>query len=129
MKNKFLFYVLPFLVLTAGCKNEPDKVINAPLVVIDQPVPVATYHNNDTLLIQGTLSDDDELHEASVMIRTTTDTLFSFDPFVHELQTYPLDTFWIVNGMSTSTPSFLTVIAANHHDKVTEMNVPIFLAP
>ena len=129
MKSKLLLVCIPALVLALSCKHDPDKVTAAPEVNIDLPVPMTAYNNADTVIMQGILTDEVELHEAFVMLRTNTDTLFSFAPFVHELESYSLDTTWVVNGIAAPVNSFFTVRAINHADKVTEISIPVSFAP
>ncbi len=55
--------------------------------------------------------------------------MFSFAPAVHALETYQVDTFWIVNGILGMTSGFASFEVANHHDKTTTINVPVTLIP
>jgi len=121
-------FILIGILLVTSCKHEPDPTPTAPIINVMAPGG-GTYNNGDTVFMQATLSDEDALHEAFICISDTTDTMFSFAPSVHTLQTYELDTFWVVTGISATTSSFVTYKAENHQALETIIYTGITLAP
>lgn len=89
MKTAFYFGILAaslFAVSLTACKKDKST---APLIVISEPDNGASIALSDSLHIEGTLSDDESLHEASVIIKSMAgDTVFSAYPYVHDLKTY-----------------------------------------
>jgi hypothetical protein len=129
MKNRIFALILGSLFI-AGCAHHPI-VYTEPQVSVVTDDTLHIYQNGDTIHMTVNISDEDELHEAfiSVITPANTDTFFYFQPLVHELPSYTLDTFCVVNGVTGLQDGFLTVIATNHHDKLTEINVPITVFP
>lgn len=87
------FFVLIFLGVSAttviqfsSCKKEENK---APVIVVDEPTEGAMTMLPDSTHIEGTVTDDDALHELGVVIKNHMgDTVFAEYPSVHALKTY-----------------------------------------
>jgi hypothetical protein len=129
MKTKIFGFIAGTLFI-AGCAHDPI-IYKEPHVTVSMDDTLHIYQNGDTIHMNITMEDDDELHEAFVYVITpaNTDTFFSFQPYVHELPSYSLDTFCLISGVTALQEGFVTVIATNHHDKLTEINVPITVFP
>jgi hypothetical protein len=119
MNKSLLFFVLIGAIL-CSCHNTPIVEPAAPEITLVPPSD-SIFFSGDTLHIIGDLSDEDELHEAFICVRDTGDTMFAFDPYVHELPSYHVDTFWVVSGTG---PANLSFEAENHHDKITVIDLP-----
>jgi hypothetical protein len=130
MKKLSLFIVLIVAIL-CSCQHDTPPGYASPEIVTNSPPDdtVWVYHNGDTVHIDFDISDADELHEAFIWVNDSVDTLFSYDPYVHELPSFHVDTFWIVHGITGLTPGFVSAEAENHHDKITIINVPIMMLP
>ncbi len=126
--KKIAFVSLLALAGLYSCQHHPIVYTN-PEVDITAPEAAGIYFNGDTVHIEMTLSDEEALHEAYIYIRSDVDSFFTYEPYVHELQSFDVDTFWVVTGMTTGVSAFVTGVAHNHHDGVTILNVPITLIP
>lgn len=127
---KKTLYFLPFLTLLALASCKHEAIDNLPPVAnITQPLNMSTYHNGDTLFVQGTVSDNDDLHEMYVGLHTPSDTLFSATPDVHGLSSYTLDSLWVVTGISANTNAVFQLIVADHNENVDTTNLYLTLMP
>ena len=131
MIKKLIPILLIGLPILFSCKHDPPVDPPPPVMNVITPLPdtVMQYQNGDTIHMVADLSDADALHEAFVYVRDSVDTFFTYEPYVHDLQSFHIDTFWVVSGMSLPSPGFVTFIAENHHEKVTQINRPMYLLP
>lgn len=116
------------ILMLSSCVHQPIIHPN-PEIDIDLPVSSSIYHNGDTIHVELVMRDHAELHEGFIYIRTTTDTLLQYAPLVHELDSFVVDTYYVVSGVSSGVDGFVTAIATNHHNGETVMNVPFFMVP
>jgi hypothetical protein len=126
-KSIYILFAGAFLI--TSCTHDPEPQHAAPEIDITNPSSGVVYHNGDTIIMQAVLSDEDELHEALIMVNDTADTFFLYQPYVHELDSFVVDTFWVVSGVSGTLPAFTTFHAENHHEKETTINLSILLQP
>lgn len=126
MKRSIYIFLAGVLMITA-CQHQPDPEPAAPEIDITNPPSDVIFNNGDTIHMEGTLSDEDALHEASILISDTADTFFIYQPYVHDLQSFDVDTFWVVTGITGDTPSYVTFQAENHHEKSTTINLSVLL--
>ena len=78
-----LITTIAFAISSCAKKNA------APVVNIEEPTDNEMVALTDSAHIEGTLTDDEELHEASVLvIKSTGDTALQDYPYVHDLKTY-----------------------------------------
>lgn len=113
-----LAYTLP------SCKKNENQ---APVVVIDEPADGETIALTDSVHIEGTASDDDALHEMSILITSHMgDTVFAQYPTVHALKTY---TFHYHFHPADTGMFHLHVAAADHEDAVTTKEVMFTVTP
>jgi hypothetical protein len=119
MKKRFFFFAIIGLLLSS-CQHEPDHVPAAPAVVITPPAD-SLFFSGETLFIVADLSDEEALHDAFICVRDTADTMFSYDPYVHELTSFHVDTFWVISG---SGPANLSFKVENHHELITILDLP-----
>ena len=124
-KNGAILWILGIFIFS--CKH----VYTDPTVTITEVVNGGTYHNNDTVHMNITMSDLDKLHEGYLYLKSDTDTFFAYQPYVHGLSSYTLDTFWVVNGIVklTGVDAFVTGVAHNHQEGITTIDIPIKLFP
>ncbi len=123
-KSIYILFAGAFLI--TSCAHDPEPEPASPEIDVTAP-SVVVFNNGDTIHMEATLRDEDELHEALVMVNSSTDTFFIYDPYVHELDSFVVDTFWVVNGITGDTPAFTTFNAENHHEKSTTINLSILL--
>jgi hypothetical protein len=126
MKRSVVFFLV--LGCMASCAHDPI-VYPDPVVTVNDPVASTIYQNGDTMHINVEMSDANELHEGYIYLRSDSDSLFSYAPYVHELPSFSTDTFWVVSGMTTGVSAVVTAVAYNHHDQFTTIEVPITLIP
>jgi hypothetical protein len=126
--KKSILILSSLVIVLASCAHQPITH-SEPVVDVLQPTASTIYNNGDTIHIEMTLSDEDELHEAFIYVRSDIDTFFNYEPVVHELPSFNVDTFWVVSGMTTGVSAFVSATAHNHHDLHTTVNVPVTLVP
>jgi hypothetical protein len=128
--RKSIFFLSISTLVFMSCKNNhaPEPGHN-PVISLSAPTPGSMYNNGDTVFMSVAMEDEEELHEGYLYIRTATDTLFMFQPFVHELPAYDKDTFWVVSGIVSNTNAFVTALDLNHVEGSDTAEVPIMLMP
>lgn len=126
---KIILPIIGMLLVMFACQHEhTNPSTHNPVMTVAAP-NAGMYHNGDTIPMYATLTDEDDLHEAYFSIWNAGDSLFYFQPYVHGLQTYTLDSFYVVNGISVSSAYTFTAIGLNHADGGDTVNVAITVAP
>ena len=128
MKKSILFILTIIVLGVTGCESTPTPP-HVPSVHLHSPATGSNYNNGDTVFMDIHMTDDESLHEGFLYLRTSADTLYSFEPMVHGLLSYELDTFWVVNGISSMVNANVTVVAHNHDEDVATEDVAITLMP
>lgn len=129
MKKYLIILSSLTITLLYSCKHDSTFVL-APEVNINAPLADSTYNNGDTIEVNVALYDGHGLHEADIYFQTDGgDTLFSFSPSVHDMNTYNLDTTFILAGITLSQDAFLKVKAENHENGSTSKQVRVIVAP
>lgn len=91
------------------------KQNTAPVIDIEEPLASDTILLGDSVHVEGTVTDDESLHELMVTVTNATGgTVFQSVPTVHDLKTYSFH--YHVTPLSTGTHT-LTVIAEDHEEK------------
>jgi hypothetical protein len=90
MKSTFLTIIsvvaVVFLVQLTSCREKENQ---NPVIVVDEPTDGAMTILPDSTHIEGTVTDEDALHELSLVIKNHMgDTVFAQYPTVHALKTY-----------------------------------------
>ncbi len=90
------------------------KENQAPVIDIEEPADnTAVVTMPDSLHIEFTATDDESLHEMSVLIiKSTGDTAFQQYPMVHDLKTYTFHSHF----PPTSAGSYTLQVTAEDHD-------------
>lgn len=87
-----IHFLIPALILAfAACQDDHDHDDHgAPTITINSPTESLAINTGDTLHIDWVGTDDDDLHEALVVLEnaTTSSVLFSDTPAVHGLATF-----------------------------------------
>lgn len=77
--------ILAFTISSCGSKKENA----APVITIEEPEDGVTIPLTDSAHIEGVVTDDESLHELSiVVVKSTGDTVLEAYPNVHDLKTY-----------------------------------------
>lgn len=124
------------IIFISSCKKDTTTTTTdavdteKPVVIITSPKANNKFMNGDTIRIQGTATENDELHEMKITLKNTTkDTLlFSETPVVHALKSYTINTMCIAKAIAHS-DCVLTITASDHSSNVTTVTVPIMLMP
>lgn len=90
-KPSNLLWLLPSLSLSiVACHDDHHDDQGVPTLTINSPTEAQALNTGDTLHIDWTGGDDDDLHEALVVLENVTaaNILFSDTPAVHGLATY-----------------------------------------
>lgn len=119
-----LLSVLAVLLFTiSSCTKKSEN--NAPVVVIDEPTDGAITTLPDSTHVEGTATDDEELHELSVIIKNHMgDTVLAQYPMVHALPTY---SFHYHFATSDTGMYHLQVTASDHDGGLTSKEVMFFV--
>ncbi len=118
MKVKIQTVVAGFVVLTAlvfavsSCSKKTEN--QAPVITLSEPGDGESISITDSLHIMGTLTDDESLHEASILvIGSGGDTAFQEYPVVHDLATYTFH----YHFHPTHTGNYTLQVTAEDHDE------------
>lgn len=129
MKRTHVFF--PALIIIAAitisvssCKKDKDEN-QAPVITVESPVDNSSITVGTEIHVEGTMSDDDVLHEASILIyRTGVDTpLIANYPMVHDLKTYNFHTHY--DAPSVAGIYKVHVKATDHDGAITEKIVTV----
>src|SRR6478735_2617020 len=119
MLTRHLFIVM---ILVSSCKKEktppvePDNTdYTTPQITLTAPADSTVYHNNDTLFIEGNVTDND-LHEGLIELKddTTAQVYYTVAPYVHGLHTATINYYWVVNVTHAASAS-LKLSYTDHH--------------
>ena len=122
-KIETIFLSVVFIaVLTVSISSCSKKNENAaPVVVIDEPTEGAMTMLPDSTHIEGTATDDEELHELSVIVKNHMGvTVFEQYPTVHALPSY---SFHYHFATSDTGMYHLHITAADHDGGLTSKEV------
>lgn len=84
-----------------ACKKDDG---DGPVITINQPLATATFANGDTIHVQGTVTDDEGLHEVFVELVNTSDgdaVLWSAGGHTHD-NPYTFEGSYVVNVAANS---------------------------
>ncbi len=115
IKITFLaFTFIAALVITiSSCGDKKEN--QAPVITIEEPGANDTILLSDSLHVEGKATDDEGIHELSVLvISSTNDTAFRQDPYVHDLKTYTFHYHFKPSAIGSYT---LQVTAADHEEE------------
>lgn len=89
MKKTILFsaaiVAVAAITLISSCRHKNA----APVVTLDEPADAEIFAVGDTVHVEGDLTDDESLHEASILLfRTGVDSPLVEYPYVHDLKSY-----------------------------------------
>ncbi len=101
--------------ITFAVSSCGQKENQSPVVTIEEPLDNDTISVTDSLHIEGSLTDDESLHEASILvIQSTGDTALQEYPYVHDLKTYDYHYHFHPSVVGTYT---VKVTAEDHEEK------------
>jgi hypothetical protein len=107
-----LMAVVVLLALTASvssCKKNENK---APVISLVEPEDNSTVTVGNEIHVEGTMTDDESLHEAAILVIKGTDTVLATYPTVHELTSYPFH----VHADATTAGTYTVKVFAEDHD-------------
>lgn len=94
----------------SACKEKENL---PPVIVVDEPTEGAMTMLPDSTHIEGTVTDDDELHEMSVVVKNHMgDTVLAQYPTVHALKTY----IFHYHFTTSDTGMYHLYVTAEDHD-------------
>lgn len=107
-----LMAVVVLLALTASvssCKKNENK---APVISLVEPEDNSTVTVGNEIHVEGTMTDDESLHEAAILVIKGTDTVLATYPTVHELTSYPFH----VHADAATAGTYTVKVFAEDHD-------------
>lgn len=109
----------------ASCSKE--KTNEAPTITLQEPEENATVALNDEIHVEGTASDDNELHEMAIWVTYMGDTLPNPEyPTVHAMKTYDFHSHYDATAAGTYT---VNVVAADHEGLITSVTRTVTVTP
>lgn len=125
IKNLFLSALIltafAFAVSSCGHKNE------APVINLEEPDATSNLVLGDSIHIEGTVTDDESLHEMSITITNPSGgTVFQSFPTVHNLKTYDFHYHFTPLAAEVLT---LTIIAEDHEGESATKTATITVSP
>lgn len=128
-KNQIVFFSLFIItgltLIISSCSKKTEK--SAPVIKLDEPADGETVAITDSLHIEGNFSDDEGLHEASILvIKSTGDTAFQQYPYVHDLKSYSFHYHFRPSSAGTYN---LNIIVEDHDELRSEKNVSFTVTP
>jgi len=114
--------------LLFSCKDEHlHNDHEAPVISIASPVEDAVYAAGDTIRVQGTVSDNEDLHELLIQLRMGGTVVYSETPEVHGLQSFGIDARFPVEGSMVPGSAHVIVIASDHSENVDSVRIGVIL--
>lgn len=110
---------------TASCGKKHGQ--SAPVIIVNSPQPNDSIAVSDTVPVLITATDDESLHEMSVIVKTHAgDTVFAEYPYVHALKTFAFTGYFHTNSAGMY---HLHVSAIDHDDERTNKEVLFYIVP
>jgi hypothetical protein len=115
VQNAFFALILISAIAVSVSSCSSKKQNRAPVITVEEPDDNAMIALTDSIHIEGTVTDDEGLHEMSVLIlKSTGDTAAREYPYVHDLKTYPFHYHFHPSATGTYT---LQITAEDHDEK------------
>ena len=130
MKKIFYLIVFGSIAAVACTKSKTETDTNPPVVSINKPVDGNMFKSGDSVQITGDVSDE-ELHEMDIYVKnaSTDSEYFHQTPYIHELQNYHYNEYWVVPVLKDTIEVELKVEAQDHHDHSTEKKLKFKVRP
>lgn len=93
----------------ASCSKEETNA--APTITLVEPENNSTVTLGNEIHVEGTATDDNELHEMAIWITYMGDTVENSYPTVHAMKTYDFHTHYEATAAGTYT---VNIVAADH---------------
>lgn len=113
----------------ASCKKESDT--EKPVIAIDEPTANDTISlsSSDSVHVEFTASDNEELHEVSVSVTNSAGTSFLSDTEDVDKSVYAYHKHFLPTGITSPTPFTLTVAASDHSGNEESKTVTFIVVP
>lgn len=114
-KNTIFFASLIFISLFISCRKDKE----APTLSLLSPFEAAQVTAGTALSIKGTVADNENLHELSIVVNKSPSGAQSFasSPTVHEMKSYDFDLKWTTTPGDTGV-YLLTITVIDHNDNI-----------
>ena len=117
--------LLAVMALTfSSCKK--DETNAAPTITLEEPENNSTVTLGDEIHIEGTVADDEELHEMAIWVTFMGDTVDNEYPTVHALKTYDFHRHYETTAAGTYT---VNVVVADHEGLTASETRTVTVAP
>lgn len=120
MKSKLFTLLASTLVITfSSCNKQDDE---KPVITLSTPADEQDYEPGDTIFIEGTVTDNEALHEMVIQVikEEGGDTVLYYTPTVHDTKSYTIDTMLIPSD-TVHVHFHLKVEAWDHDDNSAEV--------
>ncbi len=102
--------LLALTVTTSSCSKKAEN--KAPVISLVEPEDNSTVTVGNEIHVEGTMTDDESLHEAAILVIKGTDTVLATYPTVHELTSYPFH----IHADATTAGTYTVKVFAEDHD-------------
>lgn len=102
--------LLSITIATPSCSKKAEN--KAPVITMLEPEDNSSVTVGNEIHVQGTMTDDESLHEAAILVIKGTDTILASYPTVHELTTYDFH----AHADATTAGSYTVKVFAEDHD-------------
>ena len=114
---------------TAACKKDNDT--QKPFIAIEEPMANDTISlaSTDSIHIEFTASDNEELHEVSVSVRNSAGTSFLSSTEDVDKAVYAYHEHFLHSGITGPTSFTLTIDASDHSENTESKTVSFIVIP
>jgi hypothetical protein len=129
--NTFMIFAVSIGMLsgTAACKKDNDT--QKPVIAIEEPMANDTISlaSTDSIHIEFTASDNEELHEVSVSVRNSAGTSFLSSTEDVDKAVYAYHEHFLPSGITGPTSFTLTIDASDHSENTESTTVSFIVIP
>lgn len=128
---KKLFFFVAVLGCIYACKKDSDHETDTqkPSIVIIEPMANDSFAASDSVHIEFTLNDNDELHEMKMEIMNASDSVLFSDSAHLDQASYSYHKHYHPAPVSSVTALKLNVRASDHHDNTESKMVQFYIKP
>lgn len=114
-------------IIIIGCKKHD---VEKPTIIIHEPMQNDTISlSQDSVHLMASISDNEELHEATVEVTMNGNQIYFDTPLVHDSTFIEYHKHFVPTGIVSSQKATLTIIASDHHDNFDTASVDFWIKP
>jgi hypothetical protein len=124
-KTIFVFFFVTLLLISISSCHKHGEEGDTTNPVLSISSPMADESLIGAISIKGTASDNDTMHEMSIIVKKDSDgsELFKATPTVHDKAEFTINETWTPTGISAETAVTLFITVEDHNTNKTEQSV------